>query len=107
MKETVTKRINEVESVTLLYPEIMNDKAKEVIKSLQETIWNLEDAIYKHYDAIRSLEKEVKQHKEALSKILSIADIKYKTVSKEITINTSTFGIRGHGNDIIGRTSKV
>ena len=107
MKETVTKRINEVESVTLLYPEIMNDKAKEIIKSLQETIWNLEDAIYKHYDAIRSLEKEVEQHKEALSKILSIADIKYKTVSKEITINTSTFGIRGHGNDIIGRTSKV
>lgn len=107
MKETVTKRINEVESVTLLYPEIMNDKAKEIIKSLQESIWNLEDAIYKHYEAIRSLEKEVKQHRESLSKILSIADIKYKTVSKEITINTSTFGIRGHGNDIIGRTSKV
>lgn len=107
MKETVTKRINEVESVTLLYPEIMNDKAKEVIKSLQESIWNLEDSIHKHYDTIRSLEKEVTQYRESLSKILNVANIKYKTISKEVTTNTSTFGIRGHGNDIIGKTNKV
>ena len=107
MKETVTKRVNEVDSVTLLYPEIMNDKAKDIIKSLQETIWDIEDAIYRHHEDIRSLEKDVTQRKEALSKILNIVNIKYKTVSKEVATNSSSFGIRGCGNDILGRTNKV
>lgn len=107
MKETVTKKINEVESVSLLYPEFMSLEAAENIKKLQENIWAVEDEIHSHRSAIYELEKTLEKDKEVLSKLLNIADIKYKTVSKEITINTSTFGIRGHGNDIIGRTSKV
>ena len=107
MKETVIKRINEVESVSLLYPEFMSPEAAENIKKLQENIWAVGDEIHSHRSAIYELEKTLEKEKEVLSKLLNIVDIKYKTVSKEITINTSTFGIRGHGNDIIGRTSKV
>lgn len=107
MKETVIKRINEVESVSLLYPEFMSPEAADSIKDLQEEVWRLEDRIHSYRDAIHTIEKILAEKKEVLQKILNVANIQYKTVSKEITINTSTFGIRGHGNDIIGKTSKV
>lgn len=107
MKETVTKKINEVESVSLLYPEYMHPNAAETIQALQEEVWALEDDIHTHRSAIHNLEKTLNTKKEVLQKLLNVATINYKTVSKEVTVNTCTFGIRGHGNDIIGRTSKV
>ena len=57
MKETVIKRINEVESVSLLYPEFMSPEAAENIKKLQENIWAVGDEIHSHRSAIYELEK--------------------------------------------------
>lgn len=94
-----------IESVTFLMPDLMGSKAVEIVKDRYNRLYNLQQSLYKARYKTRELEEEVKKAQAEWNKIATMITythpIKEKVYHKEVC----NFAIKGHGNDIIGKTT--
>ncbi len=107
METVISSDIKKIESIKLNYPELMSDNAENLISSLIENIWNIEDNIQYLREDIRVLESTLEKKKEELRTLSPLFEVTYAKVEKRVKTNTSTIMIKGHGNSIIGVTNKV
>ena len=80
-----------IENVIFIHPELMSSNASVLVKEKR-----LE---------VRSLEEEQKKAREEWETIKKMCTYTHPTIEKEYYKGECNFAIKGHGNDIIGRTT--
>lgn len=94
-----------IESVTFIMPDLMGSKAVEVIKDKYNRLYNLQQSLYKARYKTRELEEEVKKAQAEWNKIATMITYTHPYVEKAAIKGHCDMVIKGHGNDIIGRTT--
>ena len=94
-----------IKSITSKYPNLTSDNAEEVMLSKHTLIVNLQDEIYRLRELLRRAEDRIEVEKKEFNEMSKMFNIEYATISKKAIQNESSIMIKGHGNDIIGRTN--
>ena len=94
-----------IDKVIFNYPELMNERASELIKEKYSRMISLSNTLQDKRAEIRSLEEEERKARKEWEEIKSMITYSHPIVEKEYNKEECNFSIRGHGNDIIGRTS--
>lgn len=94
-----------IKSITSKYPNLTSDNAKEVMLSKHDLIVNLQDEIYRLRELLRRAEDKIEVEKKEFNEMSRMFNIEYATINKKAIQNESSIMIKGHGNDIIGRTN--
>ena len=94
-----------IKSITSKYPNLTSDNAEEVMLSKHTLIVNLQDEIYRLRELLRRAEDKIEVEKKEFNEMSKMFNIEYATISKKAIQNESSIMIKGHGNDIIGRTN--
>ena len=94
-----------IDKVIFNYPELMNERASELIKEKYSRMISLSNTLQDKRVEIRSLEEEERKARKEWEEIKSMITYSHPIVEKEYNKEECNFSIRGHGNDIIGRTS--
>lgn len=96
---------NRIENIKFKYPELMAEGAEEAIKSIYATLLDTENKLHKTRDLVRSLELKQKELQEKWRELQILFTYSHPAITKTITKETCSLAIKGHGNDIIGRTT--
>ena len=94
-----------IDSVTFLYPDLMRDNAEEVIKEKYNRLYNLQQSLYESRETTRKLEGEVAKAQSEWNKIKEFITFTHPSTEKTIIREHCEMVIKGHGNDIIGKTT--
>lgn len=94
-----------IKSITSKYPNLTSDNAEEVMLSKHYLIVNLQDEIYRLRELLRRAEDKIEVEKKEFNEMSKMFNIEYATINKKAIQNESSIMIKGHGNDIIGRTN--
>lgn len=94
-----------ISDIVFKFPELMRENAKEIIKERYSHLMSLQDELQKARNNVRSLEEEVKRETEVWRFLQSIMSYSHPTSEKTIKSETCGLTIKGHGNDIIGKTT--
>lgn len=94
-----------IKSITSKYPNLTSDNAEEVMLSKHTLIVALQDEIYRLRELLRRAEDRIEVEKKEFNEMSKMFNIEYATISKKAIQNESSIMIKGHGNDIIGRTT--
>ena len=94
-----------IKSITSKYPNLTSDNAEEVMLSKHTLIVTLQDEIYRLRGLLRRAEDKIEVEKKEFDEMSKMFDIEYATINKKAIQNKSSIMIKGHGNDIIGRTN--
>ena len=92
-------------TVEFRFPKLMNADAEELVKKEYEHFISLQDQLQKARENVRNLEEKVKKAQEEWFALQSIISYTYPTREKLVTRDTCSLTIKGHGNDIIGKTT--
>ena len=96
-----------IDKITFNHPELMNDKAEDFIREKYQRLISLNNTLHDTRDKVRSLEEEYKEAEKEWNSIKTMITFTHPSRQKEYFKESCSVGIRGHGNDIIGRTSMV
>lgn len=96
-----------IDKVIFNYPELMNERASELIKEKYSRMISLSNTLQDKRAEIRILEEEERKARKEWEEIKSMITYSHPIVEKEYSKEECNFSIRGHGNDIIGKTSVV
>ena len=96
-----------IDKITFNHPELMNDKAEDFVREKYQRLISLNNILHDARDKVRSLEEEYKEAEKEWNSIKTMITFTHPSRQKEYFKESYTVGIRGHGNDIIGRTSIV
>jgi hypothetical protein len=94
-----------IKSITSKYPNLTSDNAEEVMLSKHTLIVTLQDEIYRLRELLRRAEDKIEVEKKEFTEMSKMFNIEYATINKKAIQNESSLMIKGHGNDIIGRTN--
>jgi hypothetical protein len=94
-----------IKSITSKYPNLTSDNAEEVMSSKHTLIVTLQDEIYRLRELLRRAEDKIEVEKKEFNEMSKMFNIEYATINKKAIQNESSIMIKGHGNDIIGRTN--
>ena len=94
-----------IESVTFLVPDLMGSRAVEVVKDKYNRLYNLQQSLYKARYKTRELEEEVKKAQAEWNKIQTMIIYTHPYVERTSIKEHCGMIIKGHGNDIIGKTT--
>ena len=94
-----------IKSITSKYPNLTSDNAEEVMLSKHTLIISLQDEIYRLRELLRKAEDRIEVEKKEFNEMSKMFNIEYATINKKAIQNESSLMIKGHGNDIIGRTN--
>jgi hypothetical protein len=94
-----------IKSITSKYPNLTSDNAEEVMLSKHTLIVTLQDEIYRLRELLRRAEDKIEVEKKEFNEMSKMFDIEYATITKKAIQNESSLMIKGHGNDLIGRTN--
>lgn len=94
-----------IKSITSKYPNLTSDNAEEVMLSKHTLIVTLQDEIYRLRELLRRAEDKIEVEKKEFNEMSKMFNIEYATITKKAIQNESSLMIKGHGNDIIGRTN--
>lgn len=94
-----------IKSITSKYPNLTSDNAEEVILTKHKLIVTLQDEIYRLRELLRRAEDKIEVEKKEFNEMSKMFNIEYATINKKAIQNESSIMIKGHGNDIIGRTN--
>lgn len=94
-----------IKSITSKYPNLTADNAEEVMLSKHTLIITLQDEIYRLRELLRRAEDKIEVEKKEFNEMSKMFNIEYATINKKAIQNESSLMIKGHGNDIIGRTN--
>ena len=98
---------SKIKSIKFKYPNLMSALAEEEIRAKHLEINRLKNEVSKqslHLTALQDQLAKVQKEFQALSELF---EIEYETVTKEYQVNNVNVMIQGHGNSIIGKTSKL
>lgn len=85
----------------------MSSNAESLIREKYNRILNIKTSLNDARVNIRNLEEELKEAEKEWDNIKDIFTLIHPSRQKEYHTGKCSFGIRGHGNDIIGKTSVV
>lgn len=94
-----------IKSITSKYPNLTSDNAEEVMLSKHNLIVTLQEEIYRLRELLRRAEDKIEVEKKEFNEMSKMFNIEYATINKKAIQNESSIMIKGHGNDIIGRTN--
>jgi hypothetical protein len=94
-----------IKSITSKYPNLTADNAEKVMLSKHNLIVTLQDEIYRLREILRRAEDKIEIEKKEFNEMSKMFNIEYATINKKAIQNESSIMIKGHGNDIIGRTN--
>jgi hypothetical protein len=98
---------SKIESIILKYPHLMADDAiskyKDIYYSLLKTKQDLQEA----RQTVRDLEDKIKEEELIWNTISPLVNITFANKSKTISIESSRVIIKGDGNDILGRSTRL
>lgn len=94
-----------IDKVTFLYPDLMCENAEEVVKERYNRLMNTERSLQEARYKTRSLEEEYKKAQAEWNQIKPMFTYTHPTTEKKVINNTCDMVIKGHGNDIIGKTT--
>lgn len=94
-----------IDKITFNHPELMNERASELIKEKYSRMISLSNTLQDKRVEIRSLEEEERKARKEWEEIKSMITYSHPIVEKEYNKGECNFAIKGHGNDIIGRTT--
>lgn len=108
IKETLQiKDTNKIKDIHFKHPELMSKSAKNRIKKLFYNIYKTQRILHEERDKVIKLEIKLKTLQKEFNTLSCLFDIEYETTTKEIVRETEGFGIRGLGNDVIGRQTVI
>lgn len=94
-----------IENIIFFHPELMGSNASELVKEKYSRMINIDKTLQEKRAEVRNLEEEQKKAREEWETIKKMCTythpIKEKVYHKEVC----NFAIKGHGNDIIGKTT--
>lgn len=94
-----------IDKVTFLYPDLMHENAEEVVKEKYARLMGIEKSLQEARYKTRSLEEEYKKAQAEWNQIKTAFTYTHPTTEKKVIKETCDMVIKGHGNDIIGRTT--
>lgn len=94
-----------IEKVVFNNPELVNENAEEIVKEKYNRMINLGNTLLETRTKVRSLEEEYKRVQEEWHRLQSFFTYSHPILEKKVTRDTCEMVIKGHGNDIIGRTT--
>lgn len=98
---------DKIEKVIFNHPELMSDNAESIIREKYNRILNIKASLSDARVNIRNLEEELKEAEKEWDNIKDMFTLIHPSRQKEYYKEKCSFGIRNHGNDIIGKTSVV
>ena len=98
---------SKIKSITFKYPELTNEHSEEFIKSKHAQIFQLKEEISKQSRHLTTLQDQLANAQKEFQNLSELFDIEYETITKEYQVNNANIMIQGHGNSIIGKTSKL
>ena len=96
-----------IENVIFTHPELMSSNASELVKEKYSRMINIDKSLQDKRAEVRSLEEEQKKAREEWETIKKMCTYTHPTIEKEYYNGECNFAIKGHGNDIIGRTTVI
>ena len=94
-----------IENVIFIHPELMSSNASEHVKEKYSRMINIDKSLQEKRAEVRSLEEEQKKAREEWESIKKMCTYTHPTIEKEYYKGECNFAIKGHGNDIIGKTT--
>ena len=96
---------NTINNIVFKFPELMREDAEDTIKMKYSHLISLQDKLQEARSNVRSLEEEVKREMEEWRTLQDIVSYSHPTSEKIVKVETCSLTIKGHGNDIIGKTT--
>lgn len=94
-----------IDKVTFNNPELMSDNAEDLIKKKYTRLVGIEESLQRARQEVRSLEEKYDKAKEEWNRLKTCFTYTHPTRDKEVLKNHCDMVIKGHGNDIIGKTT--
>lgn len=94
-----------IENVIFIHPELMSSNASELVKEKYARMINIDNSLQEKRVEVRSLEEEQKKAREEWEVIRKMCTYTHPTKEKVYHKEVCNFAIKGHGNDIIGKTT--
>ena len=96
-----------IERVIFKHPELMSSNAESLIREKYNRLLGIKASLNESRINIRNLEEELKEAEKEWDSISKMVTLTHPSRPKEYHKEKCSFGIRGHGNDIIGKTSVI
>lgn len=102
-KIIVTTKI--LSKVTPKYPELYKDTIEQDIKKEYSELLELENKLFDLRDAVRTLEEDYNNRKEAFHSKTQGMTLEYETYEKDVVQGKGSFRINNLGNETLGSFS--
>ena len=96
-----------IERVIFKHPELISSNAESLIKEKYNRLLSIRNSLSDARLNVRIYEEELKEAEKEWDNIKDMFTLIHPSRQKEYYKEKCSFGIRGHGNDIIGRTSMI
>lgn len=96
-----------IERVIFKHPELMSSNAESLIREKYNRLLGIRNSLSDARLNVRIYEEELKEAEKEWDSISKMVTLTHPSRQKEYHTEKCSFGIRGHGNDIIGKTSVV
>ena len=94
-----------IENVIFIHPELMSSNASELVKEKYSRMINIDKSLQEKRAEVRNLEEEQRKAKEEWENIKKMCTYTHPTKEEVYHKEVCNFAIKGHGNDIIGKTT--
>lgn len=106
-KQYIQEDRSKIKTIKFRYPDLMSPLAEETIRIKHLEIIRLKDEISKQSFHLTTLQDQLTKLQKEFQTLSELFDIEYEVVTKEYQVNNVNVMIQGHGNSIIGKTSKL
>ena len=96
-----------IDKITFNHPELMSDDAESIIREKYNNLIQLDNRIHLLRDELRTLEDQLKLANKEWNIIKNNFEYTHPIKNKTVVKDICTIAIKGHGNDIIGRTTVI
>ena len=94
-----------IENVIFIHPELMCPNASDLVKEKYSRMINIDKTLQEKRAEVRNLEEEQKKAREEWETIKKMCNYTHPIKEKAYHKEVCNFVIKGHGNDIIGKTT--
>lgn len=96
-----------IESITFMYPNLMSNNAETLVKEVFNKIKEKEREIQNLRQQQRGLEEELNKLRDTWNNMSKWFTYTHPVKEKDYIIDKCSIIVKGHGNDIIGKTTVV
>ena len=104
-----TEDRTKISKVIFKFPELMGDldKMEQIIKDEYNKIQELKSSISEARKNLWKQEEELEKRKKKFYDKQSLFELQFEIQEKEYQVEKCSIMIKGHGNDIIGKTNVI